>query len=91
MENIINEDGTKGAHWSLSEIKSLMQQKGIECDPVMLWVAMNAEYSDRQKIAKKYGVDRNDFYLDSAIAFWLKDADAVKDKISAYYTYVVKH
>lgn len=91
MAGIVNEDGTKGAHWSMQEVKSLMQQKGIDCDPVQLWVAMNAEYSDRQKVNKKYGVDRTDFYLDSAIAYWLKDADAVKDKLSTYYTYVVKH
>lgn len=91
MSGIVNEDGTKGAHWSLDEVKRLMQQKGVECDPVKLWVAMNAEYSDRQKVNKKYGVDRPEYYMDSAIAYWLKDADAVKDKLSAYYTYVVKH
>lgn len=91
MENIVNEDGTKGPHWSMSDVKRLMQQRGIEGDTVKLWVAMNAEYSDRQKVNKKYGVDRPDFYLDSALAYWLNDADAVKDKLSTYYTYVVKH
>lgn len=91
MKNIVNEDGTKGPHWSMSDVKRLMQQKGIEGDPVKVWIAMNAEYSDRQKVNKKYGVDRPDFYLDSALAYWLNDADAVKDKLSAYYTYVVKH
>lgn len=91
MYRIKNEDGTRGAHWSLDEVKRLMQQKGIECDPVKLWVAVNAEYSDRQAINKKYGVDKLDFYVDSAIAYWLKDQDAVKDKLSAYYTHVVKH
>lgn len=91
MASIKNEDGTKGAHWSMSEVKRLMQQKGIEGDPVKVWVAMNAEYSDRQKVNKKYGVDRPDFYLDSALAYWLNDVDAVKDKLSAYYTYIVKH
>lgn len=91
MAGIVNEDGTKGAHWSMSDVKRLMQQRGIEGDPVKVWVAMNAEYSDRQKVNKKYGVDRPDFYLDSALAYWLNDADAVKDKLSTYYTYVVKH
>lgn len=91
MSKIINEDGTKGAHWSMDDVKRLMQQRGVECDPIKLWVAMNAEYSDRQKVNKKYGVDRPEYYMDAAIAFWLKDADAVKDKLSAYYTYVVKH
>ena len=91
MTKIRNEDGTKGAHWSIDEVKRVMHQKGIECDPVKLWVAVNAEYSDRQAINKKYGVDKLDFYIDSAIAYWLKDQDAVKDKLAAYYTHVVKH
>lgn len=91
MHRIKNEDGTRGAHWSLDEVKRVMQQKGIECDPLKLWVAVNAEYSDRYAINKKYGVDKLDFYIDSAIAYWLKDQDAVKDKLSAYYTHVVKH
>lgn len=91
MDNIVNEDGTKGPHWSLDEVKRLMQQKGVESDPIKMWVAMNAEYSARQKVNKKYGVDRPDFYFDSAIAFWLKDAGAVKDKQGAYYTHVAKH
>lgn len=91
MTRIRNEDGTKGAHWSLEEVKRVMHQKGIECDPIKLWVAVNAEYSDRYAINKKYGVDKLDFYIDSAIAYWLKDQDAVKDKLSAYYTHVVKH
>lgn len=91
MANIRNEDGTKGAHWTLDEVKRVMAQKGIECDPVKLWAAVNAEYSDRQAVNKKYGVDKLDFYVDSAIAYWLQDKDAVKDKLSAYYTHVVKH
>ncbi len=91
MANIRNEDGSKGPHWSLEEVKRVMNQKGIECDPVKLWAAVNAEYSDRQAVNKKYGVDKLDFYVDSAIAYWLQDKDAVKDKLSAYYTHVVKH
>ena len=91
MANLHNEDGTKGAHWTLEEVKRVMHQKGIECDPVKLWVAMNAEYSDRHAVNKKHGVDKLDFYVDSAVAYWLQDKDAVKDKLSAYYTYVVKH
>ena len=91
MENIQNEDGTKGPHWSLQQVKQVMQQRGVESDPYKLWAAMNAEYSDRCAVNKKYGVSSVDFYLDSAIAFWLKDHDAVDDKLSVYYMDVVKH
>ena len=91
MENLQNEYGTRGPHWSLEQVKELMNKKGIECDPVRLWVAMNAEYSDSVMINRKHGVDNAEFYLDSAIARWLQDKDAVKDKEAAYFMYVVKH
>lgn len=86
-----NEDGTKGPHWSLDQTKQVQAQRGIECDPLEFWVAMNAEYSDRCAVNKKHNVNTIDFYADSAIAFWLKDRDAVQDKLAAYYEYVVRH
>jgi hypothetical protein len=52
---------------------------------------MNAEYSDRAVINKKFGVNTPDFYAASAVAFWLEDDDAVRDKLAAYYRYVVEH
>lgn len=86
-----NEDGSKGPHWSLEQTKQVQAQRGIECDPIEFWVAMNAEYSDRSAVNKKHNVNTIDFYADSAVAFWLKDRDAVQDKLAAYYEYVVKH
>lgn len=91
MASIKNEDGTVGPHWTLEQVKQLMQQKGIQGDPVRVWVAINAEYSDIHMVNKKYGVDRPEYYLDAAIARWLNDADAVKNKDSAYYLHVVRH
>lgn len=91
MNNLQNEDGTKGPHWTLEQVKQVMAQKGVECDPIRLWVAMNAEYSDRSAVNRKHNVNTIDFYLDSAIASWLKDKDAVGDKEAAYYMYVVRH
>lgn len=91
MENLQNEDGTKGPHWTIEQVKDLMQKKGIQRDPVRLWVAMNADYSDNVLINRKYGVDNPEFYMDSAIAGWLNDKDAVEDKQAAYYMYVTKH
>lgn len=91
MGNIHNEDGSQGPHWSMKDVEAVIQQKGLQADPMRLWVAMNAEYSDMVTVARKHGVDKPDFYIDSAIARWLHDKDAVPDKEAAYYMYVVQH
>ena len=84
-----NEDGTHGAHWTIDQVKQVIAQKKLDCDPVQMWAAMNMVYSDYCKVAKKHGVGGNlDFYVDMAKAF-LDDKDAGPSKISAYYEYVV--
>ena len=85
-----NEDGTKGPHWSMEQIKKVIEQRGLHGDPVEIWVAMNMMYSDYCKVAKKLGVNTMDFYAEMARAF-LDDKDAgVPDKLTAYYEYIVK-
>lgn len=85
-----NEDGTRGAHWTLEQAKQVMAQHGIECDPAQFWVALNMIYSDYVKVAKKHGVgDKIDFYADMAKSF-LCDKDAPKDKLARYYEYIVR-
>lgn len=91
MEGLQNEDGTQGPHWSLEDIKAIIKQRGLQVDPVRLWVGMNAEYSDSVMANRKHGVDKQEYYLDIAIAKWLKDKDAVADKEAAYFMHVVKH
>lgn len=91
MENLQNEDGTKGPHWSLEDVKSIIKQRSLQVDPIRLWVGMNAEYSDNVMVNRKYGVDKQEYYLESAIAKWLNDKDAVDDKEAAYFMHVVKH
>ena len=84
-----NEDGTRGAHWTLEQAKQVMAQRGIECDPVQFWAALNMVYSDYVKVAKKHGVgDKIDFYADMAKSF-LCDKDAPEDKLARYYEYIV--
>jgi len=91
MRSLKNEDGTTGPHWSLEQVQQLMQQRGVNnVDPVRVWVAMNADYSDRVAVNRKYGLDKPDYYLDSAIAAWIHDKDAVENKEAAYYAYVVR-
>lgn len=91
MSGLKNADGSKGPHWSFEEVKNLMQSRGIQGDPLIIWVGMNAEYSDSVLLNRKYGVDRPEFYLDSAVSRWMNDKDAVEDKAAAYFMHVVKH
>lgn len=91
MAGLQNEDSSRGPHWSMEEVKAVMQQYGFHGDPMRLWAAMNAEYSDMVAVARKHGVDKPEFYLDSAMARWLNDKDAVEDKLAAYYACIVQH
>lgn len=91
MRSLKNEDDSTGPHWTLEQVKALLQQRGIaNVDPIRVWVAMNADYSDRVAVNRKYGIDKPDYYLDSAIAAWINDKDAVENKEAAYYAYIVK-
>lgn len=89
MENLQNEDGSKGPHWTKEQTTQVMEKRGFDCNRLEWWVAMNAMYSDYFKVAKKHNVNNIDFYADLAKA-WLHDADAVDEKAAAYYQFVVK-
>lgn len=83
-----NADGTKGAHWQMEQTEKVMEMRNLDCDPMEFFVAVNMMYSDYSKVARKHGVNTLDFYADMALAF-LDDADAVEDKLMAYYECVV--
>lgn len=82
-----NEDGTRGPHWTMEQTKQVQAQRGIECDPLEFWTAMNMIYSDYCKAAKKANANTIDFYADMAKAF-LDDKDAPEDKLARYYYYI---
>lgn len=84
-----NEDGTKGPHWTMEQVKQLVNQRKLDVDDIEFFAVLNAMYSDYCKVAKKHNVNNMDFYVDLATA-WLKDEDAVKDKAMAYYECIVK-
>ena len=90
MAGLVNEDGTKGAHWTMEQTTQVMKQKGIDCDPLEFWVAMNAVYSDYCGVAKKMNVNNIDFYSHMAKAF-LFDKDSQPNRLARYYLYVTKH
>lgn len=82
-----NADGSVGAHWPMEKTEQVRAQRGIHCDPVKFWVAMNMMYSDYCEAAKKNNASTVDFFADMAKAF-LDDADAEPDKLARYHKYV---
>lgn len=82
-----------GGKWkSMADVKQLAQRLGItdEEELAEFWALLNATYSDICMVAKKYNVDRSDFYADMAKALFLEDEDAVENKPVLYYEYLVK-
>ena len=83
-----NEDGTRGAHWSLKETDAYKP----EAVNSYVWeCAMNMMYSDYYSIAIAHGVNTPEFYADMARAFLFdKDAKSPERKIAAYYNCIVE-
>lgn len=88
-KNMKNEDGTKGPHWKMDQVKQLMMQKGIEYNPWEFYAILNAMYSDYCAVFKKHGVNTMDMYVDLACAF-LNDSDAMPNKSMLYYECIAK-
>lgn len=97
VDNMDNEDGTHGEHWSIEETTGVAQVMGVQfgngITEYCWWVTMNMLYSDYFLVAKKYGVANADFFGDMAKAFlYDKDAGSPREKISGYYHGIVdKH
>lgn len=87
-----NADGSSGAHWSMEDTETVRKTRNInDCKPEDFWIAMNMMYSDYQGVAKKYGIDKPEFYADMARGFLTdKDSKQGREKLEAYYGYVVK-
>lgn len=89
MSHMKNTDGTTGPHWTLEQVRQVMSQRGLDCDPVEFWAAMNMVYSDYYSVAKRHDMGgKIDFYVDMAKAF-LDDKDARPDKLARYYDSIV--
>ena len=84
-----NADGTVGAKWAPDHVLKMMHERGIDCDPIEFWCAMNAVYSDFCEVLMDHGCSGTDLYLDLAKA-WLEDKDAVPDKARVYYECIVE-
>ena len=90
-----NEDGTRGEHFRKEQVKHACEQAGIDCEEFgedVFCLAMNMMYSDYCKVAKKYGVDRPEYYADLAKSF-LRDKDfdgKPEEKLYLYYKAIVE-
>lgn len=87
-----NTDGSSGAHWSMEDTETVRKARNInDCKPEDFWISMNMMYSDYQGVAKKYGIDKPEFYADMARGFLMdKDSKQGREKLEAYYEYIVK-
>lgn len=91
VEQMHGADGSHGGRWTWNEIRQYAANFGISGEQKMIefYAIINAMASDYGKVAKKYGVDKADFYADLAKA-WLDDKDAVSGKAMIYYDCIVK-
>lgn len=85
----------RGEMWSYEDAKTFAQERGITPEGqemVDFYVVLNMVYNDYCKVAKKYGVDTEDYYADLAHA-WLYDKDGKPptEKLMAYHKYVIPH
>ena len=85
-----NSDGSRGEHFTMEQTERVRKNKGLECDPIEFWVAMNAMWSDGAVTARKYNVDKIEYWADRAKEF-IMDKDAGPGKMAKYYKYIVKH
>lgn len=85
-----NADGTKGAKWTMEQVKPYMAQTGFKGEEMEFFAIMNAMYSDYCDVMKRFGLDRPEVYAALAKA-WLEDKDAVEDKALMYWECIVEH
>lgn len=93
-EWVDNMDGEsdRGETWTMEEIEELSKKHGYpqkEKKLVELYAVMNMLASDYYKVAEKFSVLEDEFFLCMAKAF-INDKDAVPNKVAAYYEYIVK-
>lgn len=92
-KNLVNDDGSRGAHFQAEQIDQVAQSLNIdpkEFGDGVLCMATNMMYSDYCGVARKFGIDRIEFYIEMAKAF-LKDKDFDGDgaeKLFLYYTFI---
>ncbi len=90
-KDLMNRDGTRGAHFSKEHIDQFSRSLGIDVSSLggvdIVRMTANMMYSDYCDVAKKFGVDRPEFYVSMAKSF-LDDKDfhgKPEEKLWLYY------
>lgn len=90
VEGMQSEDGKPGPRWPMHEIERYAGNFGVQGEEIVeFWAVINALYSDYCKVARKYGVDKVEFWADLAKAF-IRDKDAEPGKVRLYYECIAK-
>lgn len=91
VKGMKSEDGKIGGRWPYQEIRQYAGNFGVQGEEkiVEFFAVMNALATDYGKVAKKYGVDKVDFWADLAKAF-IHDKDANPGKVKTYYECIAK-
>ena len=91
VEEMEDADGVKGGKYTWHQAQQYAMNMGITGQQrlVEMYWAMNAMYADYHKAAKKFGVDKPEFYAHMAKCF-LEDPDAVDNKVEEYVKHIVK-
>lgn len=85
-------ESEQGETWTYEEIEELAKKHGIpklEKKLIEFYAVMNMLASDYYKVAEKFDVLNDEFFVCMAKAF-MDDEDAVPNKVAAYYQYIAK-
>lgn len=94
VKKMENEDGTRGAHWTLEQTSQLAQQFGIDLtsdhfNKYDWFVALNMIYSDFCKVISLIPTpNKTKLFVDFAKA-WLHDKDIEEGKMWYYFVYIM--
>ena len=89
VQKMQNADGTSGEHFKPEMAEQLRVAHAPDTDKWEFYAAMNMIYSDDAAVAKKFGVDKPEYYACRAKA-WLEDKDAKPDKLMRYKECIVE-
>nr|DAL44522.1 MAG TPA_asm: hypothetical protein [Caudoviricetes sp.] len=91
VEGMEDKDGVKGGTYTWHQAQQYGRNLGITGQERLIefYAAMNAMQSDYWPAAKKFGVDRPEFYAMMAKCF-VEDPDAVEDKTRMYYECIAR-
>jgi len=91
VQEMEDADGVVGGKYSWHQAQQYALNMGITGKNRQLefYWAMNAMYSDYQPAAKKFGIDKPEFYACMAKLF-LEDPDAVENKVEEYHKHIAR-